>query len=92
MKQGQNFFANTLHVYIFLADTKQHIPIKLMASADNPKTFTGRGTLQKKINITEHLIWNLFDNSRSSRLLKLGNIEETLQSFGDCSTDGKKQS
>ena len=40
MKQWQrNLFPVTVHMYMFLADTKHHVPIKPMAMKDNPREF-----------------------------------------------------
>ena len=73
MKAPKSCRENTVHIDVFLANSKHHVPIKLMSTAGNPKDFTLRGTLQKnQITITKHLILATFDIYWSSVMLKLG--------------------
>ena len=55
-------FAHTVHAYVFLADTKYYVSIKLKSTTGNPRYFTVGGTLQKNhIKLIKHLIWNTLD-------------------------------
>ena len=74
----RTLFVNTVYIYVFLADSKHYVPIKLMSTTGNPRDFIVRGTLQKNhINITKHLIWDTFDINWSSAMLNLGKTETT---------------
>ena len=72
-------FANTEHVYIFLAVTKHYVHIKLISTTSNHWEFTMRVSLHRnQIHITRHLLWNTLEIYWSSVLLKLGISEVTL--------------
>ena len=60
-----------------LADIKHYVPIKVMVVTGNSSDFTIRETVQKRMYITRHLLWNTLEFNQSSALLKLGNTEVT---------------
>ena len=68
-----------VYVYMFLAESKLYVPIKLMALTGNSRDFTVSRTLQKnQIHITRHLLWYTLTVNWSLLLLKLGNTEVSL--------------
>ena len=69
-------FAKTVHIYVFLADSKHYVSIKLMSTIGKPRHFTGRGTLQRNhITVIKYLIWYTLDINWSLVILNLGNTE-----------------
>ena len=75
----RKLFANTVHKYMILADTKHYLAVKLMAVAYNHRSFTIRGTLQKnQLHITRHLHWDTSEINWSLVLLIIVSIEVTL--------------
>lgn len=55
-------FANIVHIYVFLADSKYYVSIKLMSTTGNPGGFSVRIILQNNhITLTKHLSWDTLD-------------------------------
>ena len=73
----RNLFANKVHIYVYLADSKTLGSYQIEATGNPIISQLEESSRKKQVTMTKHLVWDTLDINWSSGILKLG-IEATL--------------